>query len=72
MSRQTDPAADLATGMMDLAEQLKPIHEFVAGQVAYFLGQGFSPQEALAMTAAEFCTVFGSMIPRELPEGWTP
>lgn len=72
MSGRDDPSAALAAGMMELAEQLAPIHEFAAGEVAYFLGQGFSPQEALAMTAAEFCTVFGTMIPRELPEGWAP
>ena len=67
-----DPAAGLAEGMMELAEQLKPIHEFIAGQVQYFLSQGFTPQEALALTAAEFVTLFGTNITRTLPDDWSP
>lgn len=63
-------APSLVEGMMQLTESIKPMHEWLAGQVAYFAGQGFTAQEALAMAAAEFVTVFGTAIPRELPEGW--
>jgi hypothetical protein len=60
----------LAEGMWELAESIKPMHEFLAGQVEFFAGQGFTAQEALAMAAAEFCCIFGTQIPRTLPEGW--
>ena len=70
MSDQEQATKILAEGMMALAEMIKPMHEFLAGQVEYFASQGFRPEEAMAMAAAEFCTVFGTMIPRQLPEGW--
>jgi hypothetical protein len=56
--------------MMALAETIEPMHDFLAGQITYFRSQGFTPQEALAMAAAEFVSIFGTAIPRELPEGW--
>jgi hypothetical protein len=64
------PQQAFAEGMMQIAEAIKPMHEFLEGQVAYFASQGFTPQEALAMAAAEFVSIFGTMIPRDLPEGW--
>lgn len=64
------PAATLAEGMVQLAESIEPMHEFLAGQVAYFASQGFTAQECLAMAAAEFVTIFGVNIPRELPPEW--
>jgi hypothetical protein len=64
--------AELAEAMMQLAEAVAPMREFAQGQVAYFLGQGYTPKEALAMSAAEFVTVFGAGITRDLPEDWTP
>lgn len=63
-------AVSLAQGMLELAAAIEPMHEFLAGQVAYFASQGYTPQEALAMSAAEFVTIFGSSIGRTLPEGW--
>lgn len=64
------PATQFAEAMMQIAEMLTPMHEFARGQVAYFLSQGYKPEEALAMSAAEFVSIFGSAIPRQLPEGW--
>ena len=71
MSRREDPAASLAEGMMEIAKAIEPMHEFLAGQVAYFASQGFTAQECLAMAAAEFVTIFGVHIPRPLPPEWT-
>ena len=67
-----EAAQAMAQGMIELAGMIEPMHEFVQGQVVYFLGQGFRPEEALAMAAAEFVTIFGTMIQRTLPPGWTP
>jgi hypothetical protein len=66
----SEPEKTLAEGMLELAQSIEPMHEFLAGQVAYFASQGFTPQEALAMAAAEFCCIFGTQIPRTLPEDW--
>lgn len=62
------PEGVLVEAMLQISGMVKPMHEFAAGQVAYFRSQGHTHQEALAMTAAEFVTVFGSAIPRELPQ----
>lgn len=73
MSEQekTDPTQALAAGMLELSAAIKPMHEFLAGQVSYFASQGFTPQECLAMAAAEFVSIFGTAIPRDLPpEVW--
>jgi hypothetical protein len=70
MGADVNEPTTLAEGMLELAQAIEPMHEFLTGQVAYFVGQGFTPQESLAMAAAEFVTIFGSAIPRNLPEGW--
>lgn len=64
------PEKTLAEGMLEIAALIEPMHDFLAGQVAYFASQGYTAQEALAMSAAEFCAIFGQQIPRTLPEGW--
>lgn len=48
--------------LMEIAEQLVPLHELAAGEVAYFVRQGFTIEQAHAMVAAEFITVFGANI----------
>lgn len=54
--REQDRATrDLAHGMMQLREMLEPMHEFLLGEVAYFEAQGFSPEQAHDMAAAEYC-----------------
>lgn len=67
----TDPIGDFAIALMQLAEQVKPMHEFLAGQRAYFLSLGHTPEEALALSASVFVALFGAHIPRDLPEGWS-
>lgn len=61
-----DPSA-MRLALLEIAEGVKPMHEWLAGQVAYFLAQGYTPAEARAMSAAEFVAVFGQAIPREIP-----
>jgi hypothetical protein len=53
---------ELRISLMAVAEQLRPIHEFVAGELAYFIRQGFTLEQAHAMAAAEFTSVFGLRI----------
>lgn len=55
----TDPAR---LAMMGVAEQFAPIHELVLGEVAYFVRQGFTYEQARAMAAAEFTSTFGARI----------
>ena len=64
-----DPATqELRVALMQLNEQVKPMHEWLEGQLMYFLSQGYTRQEALAMSAAQFVTVFGSAISRQIAE----
>lgn len=39
-----------------------PMHDWLAGERAYFESQGYVPDEARAMAAATYLTVFGSRI----------
>ncbi|MFF3867362.1 hypothetical protein [Micromonospora sp. NPDC001898] len=58
--------------LLDLNEQVKPMHEWLDGQRAHFLGQGYTDDEARAMAAAEFVMLFGGSISRTAtppPEG---
>jgi hypothetical protein len=57
-----DVQTDLRQTLLTLNEQVKPIHEWLDGQRAYFLGQGYTADEARAMSAAEFVAIFGSQI----------
>jgi hypothetical protein len=38
------------------------LHEWLAAEVAYFEGQGFTCEQARAMAAATYVTVFGGGI----------
>lgn len=64
----SDLEGDLAAAMLTLTDQVRPMHEWLAGQRAYFLSQGYTADESRAMAAAEFVSVFGAMI-RPDPEG---
>jgi hypothetical protein len=59
----------LAAALVELNAQVAPFHEFLAGQRAYFNSQGYTDDEARAMAAAEFVTVFGSSISRTIADG---
>jgi hypothetical protein len=54
--------------LMSLTEQVEPFHEWLAGQRAYFLSQGYTDAEARAMAAAEFVIIFGANITRDSSE----
>jgi hypothetical protein len=65
MNSEPDPDADINTtrrSLMYLSDRVEPIHEWLAGQRTYFLAQGYSSNEARAMAAALFVTVFGTSI----------
>lgn len=63
---KTDAAAMAAMrqALLGINEMVQPMHEWLDGQVSYFLGQGFTEAEVKAMAAAEFVTVFGTGITR--------
>lgn len=71
-----DSADAMRLIMMTVAEQYAPMHELIAGEVAYFQRQGFTDEQARAMAAAEFVATFGSRIEgtatRENDEGPQP
>lgn len=48
--------------VMAIAESFAPLHDLVDGEVAHFLRQGFTIEQARAMTAAEFTNAFGQKI----------
>lgn len=58
-----------AAGLLDITEQVKPLHEWLDGQRAHFLSQGYTADEARAMAAAEFVLIFGSVINRTSSDG---
>ncbi|WP_431881723.1 hypothetical protein [Micromonospora chalcea] len=57
-----EDANRLRVSLLDLTALVAPLHEWLAGEVAYLLGQGFTAREARAMAAATYVTVFGSNI----------
>lgn len=62
---QGDPTpTSIAAGVMEVADQIKPLHEFLDGQRTHFLSQGYSDDEARAMAAAIFVSIFGTGITR--------
>ncbi|GAA0528659.1 hypothetical protein GCM10010172_06570 [Paractinoplanes ferrugineus] len=65
----TDATDALRQALLELNEQVKPMHEWLAGQRSYFLAQGYTDDEARAMSAAEFVTMFGTPINRRPADG---
>lgn len=59
MSKEQDA---LRLAMMEVAETLAPIHEMLLGEVAYFERQGFTREQARAIAAAEYTSIFGLRI----------
>jgi hypothetical protein len=49
-------------GEVRLASIMLDLHEWLAAEVAYFEGQGFTCEQARAMAAATYVTVFGGGI----------
>lgn len=58
-------AQSVATALLALSDAaVEPMREWLAGQRAYFLSQGYLPDEARAMAAATYMAIFGSSIAR--------
>lgn len=47
---------------MVMSDLTRPMKEWLAGELAYFLGQGYTVEQARAMAACEFTTAFGLRI----------
>lgn len=62
---ESDPVEVTRRAMMHLNEQVTPFREWLAGHRAYFARQGYTADEARAMAAALFVTVFGARIPSQ-------
>lgn len=67
MADEIDPGCEAADRvrlvMMDMGETLiAPWREWLAGAVAYFIGEGFTEEQARAMAASEYVTVLGQRI----------
>lgn len=58
----TDRLDGVRLTVMALAENYVPLHEMLDGEVAHFVRQGFTLEQARAITAAEFVGTFGASI----------
>ena len=63
---------DMRLALMDISEAVSPIREFVLGEIAYYEGQGFTKEQARAMAAAEFTSIFGLRILNSATEPQAP
>ncbi len=62
-------AQEMARLLMAVSESLAvPMHEWLEGERAYFRSQAYSDDEARAMAAATYVTVFGAGITRTPPD----
>lgn len=52
-------ATALSSMLLGTSAAIAPLRDWVRGEVAYYEGEGFTPREARAMTAATFVSVFG-------------
>ena len=59
-----DPIDLMAGVLMTINDAVKPMHEWLDGQRSHFLRQGYTEDEARAMAAAMFVSVFGTNISR--------
>lgn len=57
-----DPAAMMASGMLEVSAAIEPMHDWLAGERAHFLSQGYTEDQAKAMAAATYVTAFGAQI----------
>lgn len=48
--------------LMGVTDAVEPFHDWLAGEVTYLEGQGYTPREARAMAAVTYVTMFGSRI----------
>lgn len=59
----------MGLAMLQLNEAVAPMHDWLLGERTYFVGQGYSPDEARAMAASTYVTVFGQKITTADPGG---
>ncbi len=59
----TDNANNFAAAMMGLTDLVLPMHEWLMGEYNYFIGQGYTEEQARCMAAAEYTTAFGQKLP---------
>lgn len=52
----------MGLAMLQMRSLVAPMHDFLIGERNYFLGQGYTPDEARAMSAATYVALFGSSI----------
>lgn len=48
--------------LMQLTVAVAPMHEWLAGELHYFRGQGYNDREAHAMATVTYAAVFGSRV----------
>lgn len=48
--------------LIEMSDNIKPIREFLMGEVTYFERQGFTVEQSRALAAAEFTSIFGVRI----------
>lgn len=72
IGEDSDKACNALLAINEQIARHEPFHEWLAGQRAYFAGQGYTDAEARAMSAAEFVCIFGAGIKRdEQPDSGT-
>ena len=59
MTAHQGTVGDLRRMLLQLNEQVKPMHEWLEGQHVYFITQGYTESQSRAMAAAEFVIIFG-------------
>lgn len=59
-----DLANEMRKTLLGINDLVQPLHEWLDGEYNYLRSQGYSEQEARAMSAATYVSVFGNAIPR--------
>lgn len=55
-----------ASQLLAITTAMSPMREWLAGQRQYFLGEGYTQDEARAMAAASYVFMFGTRISPDL------
>lgn len=62
MSDDLGSADRVRLALMGISDLVQPMHEWLDGECAYFVVQGYTIEQAHAMAAVEFTTAFGGRI----------
>ncbi len=60
--QQSNEEDAVRRGLLEITDGVRPLREFVLGEVAYYERQGFTMEQSRAMAAAEFTSIFGLRI----------